>query len=43
MAGVGEAEAWKRRGETGIQAPDQSGKSGTVDGIIPKEGDSRHT
>jgi hypothetical protein len=49
MAGVGEAvqevmdegEAWERRGATGIQAPDQSGKSGRVEGIIPKEGDLR--
>jgi hypothetical protein len=46
MAGVGEAvqevmdegKAWERRGATGIQEPDQSGKSGTVEGIIPKEG-----
>jgi hypothetical protein len=51
MAAVGEAvqevmtegAVWERRGATGIQAPDQSGKSGTVEGIIPKEGDSRHT
>jgi YcxB-like protein len=43
MAGVREGGAWERRGATGIQAPDQSGKSGTVEGIIPKEGDSRHT
>ena len=32
---------WKRRGAPGIQAPDRSGKTGTVEGIIPKEGDSR--
>jgi hypothetical protein len=38
MAGVGEGKAWKRRGETGIQAPDYSGKLGTVEGIVPKEG-----
>jgi hypothetical protein len=45
MASVGEAVwevtgegLWERRDPTGIQAPDQSGKSGTVEGIIPKEG-----
>jgi YcxB-like protein len=45
MAGVGEAVwemtsdgLWERGGATGIQAPDLSGKSGTVEGIIPKEG-----
>jgi YcxB-like protein len=36
MAGVGEGEAWKRRGATGIQAPDSSGKLGTLEGIVPK-------
>jgi hypothetical protein len=29
---------WGRRGATGIQAPDPSGKTGTVEGIVPKEG-----
>jgi hypothetical protein len=33
--------SWEGRGATGIQAPDPSGQSGTVEGIIPKEGDSR--
>jgi hypothetical protein len=45
MAGVGEAvqavmeegEAWERCGATTIQAPDHSGQSGTVEGIVPKE------
>jgi len=50
MAGVGEAVwevtsegLWERRGATGVQAPDQSGKSGTVEGIVPKEGGPRQT
>jgi hypothetical protein len=45
MAGGGDAVwemtsdgLWERGGATGIQAPGSSGKSGTVEGIIPKEG-----
>ena len=45
MAGVGDVVwemtsdgRWERGGTTGIQAADQSGKSGTVEGIVPKEG-----
>jgi YcxB-like protein len=43
MAGVGEDAAWKPHGATGIQAPDLSSKSETVQGIIPKDSDSQRT
>jgi YcxB-like protein len=41
MGGVGEGAAWVHHGATGIQAPDPSGKSGTVEGIVSKESDPR--